>query len=142
MDIIKAQQENLCPKLKLRDQAHLAGWPTATVNDSTGSEYAYSQGDHNKKVLKLPGAARLAGWPTCSARDHKGEGHQKELTNSRPLNEVARGVTPGGSLAKTDGKEGYRLNPHFSRWLMGFPAEWLSSKVLEMLSSRKSRRSS
>jgi hypothetical protein len=81
-----------------------------------------------------------SGWPTCSARDHKGEGHKKELTNPRPLNEVARGVTPGGSLAKTENSAGYRLNPRFSLWLMGFPVAWLHSKVLETLSSRKSRR--
>ena len=40
------------------------GWPTATVNDATGSGYAYSSGDHSKRVLKLPGVAALTDWPT------------------------------------------------------------------------------
>lgn len=31
-------------------------WPTATVNDATGSQYAYSRGDHTKIAIKLPGA--------------------------------------------------------------------------------------
>ena len=38
------------------------GWPTATKNDSTGSCYQYSSGNHEKPVLKLPGAVKLAGW--------------------------------------------------------------------------------
>lgn len=33
---------------------------TATVNDATGSDYAYSSGNHDKPVLKLPGAAKLS----------------------------------------------------------------------------------
>ena len=33
-----------------------SSWPTATVNDATGSQYAYAGGDHNKIVMKLPGA--------------------------------------------------------------------------------------
>ena len=55
-----------------------SGWPTTTANDATGSQYAYSKGDHNKRVLKLPGAATLAGWPTpnipnrgCESRESK-----------------------------------------------------------------------
>ncbi len=45
------------------------GWPTATVNDATGSGYAYARGNHDKPVLKLPGAAQLSGWPTPNAME-------------------------------------------------------------------------
>jgi hypothetical protein len=51
------------------------GWPTPITNDSTGSQYAYSQGDHSKPILKLPGAVQtiLKGWPTpCSQDGPKG----------------------------------------------------------------------
>ena len=41
-----------------------SSWPTPIVNDATGSQYAYSQGKHDKPVLKLPGAAQMASWPT------------------------------------------------------------------------------
>jgi len=63
------------------------GWPTATVNDATGSEYAYSGGNHDKPMLKLPGAAKLAGWATPAARDEKGidqNYHDGAVNNSLP----------------------------------------------------------
>ncbi|MEK9645810.1 MAG: hypothetical protein VW547_09720, partial [Alphaproteobacteria bacterium] len=47
----------------------MATWPTPTVNDSTGSDYSYSQSNHDKPTLKLPGAAKLATWPTPRAAD-------------------------------------------------------------------------
>jgi len=81
-------------KYKLRDEAPLASWPTTTVNDATGSQYAYSGGNHDKPVLKLPGAAQL----------------------------TASGPTPNGSPAGTG--SGGQLNPSMSRFLMGLPAEW------------------
>jgi hypothetical protein len=40
------------------------GWQTPTVNDARGSDYSYSNGDHDRPFLKLPGEAKLAGWPT------------------------------------------------------------------------------
>jgi len=39
-------------------------------------------------------------------------------------------------------RDGYRLNPHFSRWLMGFPPEWCDCAVTAMQSFPKSRRRS
>ena len=45
-------------------------WTTPTVNDATGSQYSYANGDHSRPVLKLPGVAMLAsGWPTARAAD-------------------------------------------------------------------------
>ena len=40
--------------------AAVAGWATPTVNDATGSQYAYPNGDHTKRVLKLPGQAQTS----------------------------------------------------------------------------------
>jgi hypothetical protein len=42
-------------------------WPTPVVNDSKGSAYSYSRGDHDKPALKMTGAAQLSNWPTPSA---------------------------------------------------------------------------
>jgi hypothetical protein len=67
-------------------------------------------------------------WPTPRARDwHSEKAGPKTLAKKtgRPLNEVVfsyLGETPFGSLAET--VEPGRLNPAFSRWLMGFPPEW------------------
>lgn len=96
-----------------------SSWPTATVNDSTGSAYAYSNGDHNKVVLKLPGAAK--NWPTPTARDHKDgtDPSLKEPTKGRLG--LAAPRTTGAMFPNTSG---LRLNPIFVESLMGFPIGW------------------
>lgn len=54
------------------DDSDFIGWPTPVVNDTTGSQYCYAGGDHNRKALKLPGAAAtLRGWQTPQAHDSR-----------------------------------------------------------------------
>jgi hypothetical protein len=55
------------------------------VNDATGSDYAYSQGNHDKPVLKLGGVAKLTHWPTAAARDHTG-GDAERYRGAKSLN--------------------------------------------------------
>ena len=50
--------------LTLGNAARLASWPSPVVNDAKGSDYAYSQGNHDRPVLKLGGVAKLAHWQT------------------------------------------------------------------------------
>ncbi len=82
-----------------------AGYPTATVNDATGSQYAYSQGNHEKPTLKLPGVAAMAGYPapdassgsggrvsSCPEKRVRKSGTKKALT----VNEVAQMAIPCG----------------------------------------------
>lgn len=64
------------------------GWPTPTVNDATGSAYAYSRGNHDKPVLKLVGAAQLAGWPTPTVGNAMGSQSFEGLSST--------GQTPDG----------------------------------------------
>lgn len=68
------------------------GWPTCTVNDSTGSKYAYSRGNHQKKVLKLNGSADLCGWPTPAAHEPGGTPEQQL---ARKKDYKAKGVKIG-----------------------------------------------
>lgn len=50
----------------------LSGWPSPVVNDAKGSDYSYSQGNHDRPALKLGGAAKTAAWPTPIAADGRG----------------------------------------------------------------------
>jgi hypothetical protein len=127
-----------------------AGWPTpqAKEQDET-SEKKLSRGAH--AGLNLRNAAELvfpAGWVTPSARDHKDTpGMAAESTNNdgttrqrvdqlpRQVYHLLPGMEPSGSNAETE-KRGV-LSPDLSRWLMGYPAVWLSCVDWETLSSRK-----
>jgi len=132
---------------KIAHAVQMAGWPTPVVNDTTGSKYAYSQGNHDKKVLKLPGAADQAGWATPTTVDKaRSETFQKgrEL-NAREL--FLRGEQVGPARITSSGEmltgsfagmeSGGQLDPAHSRWLMGYPPEWCDCAVMATPSSRK-----
>lgn len=89
---------------KLKQCTNIVGWPTATVNDATGSGYCYSQGDHSKPCLKLPGAVELAGWPTPMAGSPGTEEYNPAGNNdsSRKTVELVGWNTPRA----TDGSNG------------------------------------
>ena len=108
------------------------------------------------------------GHPTPAARDHRSEKSNQHGKNARPLNETAlmafagtptptamdgergsrpprphdRGIPLSQCFATTGDTDERRLNPHFSRWLMGYPAAWLNCVDWGTQSCRKSRRSS
>ncbi|MFA7195768.1 MAG: hypothetical protein WC210_08645 [Candidatus Neomarinimicrobiota bacterium] len=138
----------------------VAGWPTTTVNDATGSQYAYSRGRHDKMILKLPGAAMTAGWPTPAAtearqgyQDRKRgmKGTQKSLTTVA-IDSISGLTLSGGpavmeSIAEflPDGwslPENGKLNHRFSLWTMGYPVGWAYCGERAMLSFHKLRRRS
>ena len=73
-------------------------------------------------------------WPTPSARDWKGAPASLDTmpANARPLNEVVRFATPGGSRphdtdqlsGRLSNQIGGSLNPTWVEWLMGLPLGW------------------
>jgi len=63
------------PRIKDRGSTGVP-WGTPTVNDATGSKYAYAGGDHSKVTLTLPGQAELASRPTPTAGGSGGGEHK------------------------------------------------------------------
>lgn len=88
--------------------------------------------------MNLDDAATLvAGWATPTTRDHKDTGTLENV----PVNCLLGRQAPL-SIAPTERRAGYALNPEFSRWLMGFPVAWGSCGAMAMQSCRNLRQSS
>jgi len=118
------------------------GWPTPKV---ASGDYQYSNGDHSKPALNLAGVAKLAGWVTPQARDANGVTQnfcRPDKPKDDSLADQTLGLILSGTTAETARPAASRLNPRFSLWLMGYPAEWACSGERAMQSCRKSRPSS
>ncbi len=143
----------------------LAGWPTPeTTNGGDGMSYerlramlierrrlvkerGHKNGSGRSPNLAMVAAAALTGYPTPSSRDAKGGYQGGRIRNGKlstdtldVVAQLALGMSLNSYPSKTVKSGG--LNPQLTRWLMGFPRAWLSSKVLETLSARPSRHSS
>jgi len=96
-----------------------------------------------RKAASIAGPGqKIANWPTPSANEDAAGTEKGNMQFMLSHAALKCGSEANGSTAAT-GKGGvYRLNPAFSLWLMGYPAEWLSCGVRVMQSCRKSRQSS
>lgn len=119
------------------DLPTVAGWATPKV--STG-DYQYDQ-KTGKKILNLSGQAKTAGWATPRAEDAESAGMRHSRGVADTLSAQA-GQDASRSNAETARPAGFRLNPRFSLWLMGYPAAWASCGERAMQSFQKSRRRS
>ena len=121
--------------------ATIEGWATPKARDYRSEQctpealekiWAHPRGkDLSKQALMAP-------WPTPVARDHRNS--MGDGSNPRDLPRMTwltLGESPASSTAQTAKRDGYRLNPLFSLWLVGYPpAAWARCAGLEMPSSR------
>ena len=112
---------------------HLAPWPTPMSAPTSEASHGQSSGQYRRKM------AECAPWPTPSAQGSAGEisedlerrgekwvnkktGRVLQTNLATDVKNLTSGTLANGSPAGT-GSSG-QLNPAFSLWLMGYPAEW------------------
>ena len=120
----------------LQTTAQLVGWPTTTTMDHIERKgLRPSRTATNRTGGYI--AEVLAGWATPTTRDHKDERSEGTV----PVNGLL-GRQVWSSNAETESTGVSRLNPLFSLWLMGYPAEWGYCGAPVTPSSRPSQPSS
>ena len=76
---------------------------------------------------------QVRGWATPKSATGKYQYSQgKKVLNLEGQADLVSGTTQLSSNAQTGNREGYLLNPLFSLYLQGFPAEWAYCVVPEM----------
>lgn len=126
----------------------MAGWPTASSRDWKDSPGQSTtgvnpDGSTRTRLDQLPRVAQLVGWCSPTVTDAaRGVLPPRPQDTGIPLSQQVSGLTTASSTAETEKPAAYQLNPHFSRWLMGFPPEWCDCAVMATPLSRKSQRSS
>lgn len=115
----------------------LSAWPkTPMAGDSEGGQMEIRIGTTGK--YKLRDWATVSAWPTAAAR--KGTVRKRMDQIPRVAYQVfLHGIIPPPSSAGMGKLAGYRLNPYFSGWLMGFPKEWTKAGLRAFRKLKASR---
>ena len=122
--------------------ASMAGWPSpnAQQDNRTTEQYTAFKSRFGKVALTdLQVLARevVGGWLTPSANEAAAGTEKGKMQTMLSHQALLTGSEANGTTAVTAKPAGYRLNPLFSLWLMGYPVAWASCGVPAMPSSRK-----
>lgn len=97
------------------------GTPRVTTNKGNGNPERATDGRARLEDQVMG----VAGWVSPTAQDHsRGTKPPREWDTGIPLSQQVSGLTPHGTNAETEKPGGYRLNPFFSAWLMGYQKAW------------------
>jgi hypothetical protein len=115
-----------------------SGRPGGTMEIRPGTTGKYKLRDY---------AATAIGWSSPTVNSAKNNASQSQMKrNSLALDcqavlTVFLGSDTNSSTAKTERFGGYRLNPYFSAWLMGFPKKWTEAGMaaFQKLTASRSR---
>lgn len=124
----------------LNSASKTAGWSTPRANEGC-------QHNSQDNGMALSRQVNAAGWATPRSAEvgHSSGNPDRAMDRKARIEDqvhLASGPTPSGTPALTAMSGAYRLNPRFSLWLQGYPAEWASCGDRAMQSFRNSRRSS
>jgi hypothetical protein len=136
----------------LEHAVKFAAWPSPVANDDNKTVEAHLRmkdrmGGNRTAITSLQVMAQTAAWASPCRTDYKGApclsySQRGGGTKGQRLDSQVHhlGPTSTGSPAETASIG--RLNPAFSRWLMGYPPEWDDCAATATPSSRRSRRRS
>jgi hypothetical protein len=116
-------------ELLLAGQAQAAGWATSRAEDAESAGMRHSRGVADT----LTAQSRMAGYPTPQ---------EDNVNNSMGHKGTAFSDLPTVTQTMLPDMTGWKLNPRFSLWLMGYPVEWACCGARAMQSCRKSPRGS
>ena len=123
----------------LSSEAAKAGWATARAEDAESAGMRHGRGVADT----LTAQSRMAGYPTPASKEKAGGEHNDpDKTLARCKGPHSNDLRDFAQLFAMPDMTGWKLNPRFSLWLMGYPAAWASSGARAMQSFRKSRQSS